>query len=387
MKVALIGQVFSPTHGGLERFSYNLASTLSAEGHEVHVYALRTESLPEAVQVHRVPVARRPRFLGLLDFHWKVRRALAEVDFDITYGLVRCFPLHVYRMGDGIQRHWLRLRYPSRLWRWLNCLVNPVHLVNLYLEKRIFAPRNCRRIVTNSQLCREHAMRYYQASPDRVKVIYNGVDHDLFNPQAARSHRDEVRAQLGLTTADVAIVYASNNWSRKGLPLILRAMAILGERGKRLHIVVVGRGRSAPMRSLAERLGLTERLHIVGPTRQIQRYYGAGDLLVLPTLYDPFANVCLEAMACGLAVVTTAENGASELICDGVNGYVQKNARDAEELAELLCRCLEKNRLQVMGEEARRTSLSFTRERNMLENLELFDRLLGDCTDDESRAL
>lgn len=376
MKIALIGQVFSPTHGGLERFSYNLASTLSAEGHDVHVYALRAESLPDAVQVHVVPIRRRPRFLGLLDFHWQIRKALAGQSFDITYGLVRCFPLHVYRMGDGIQRHWLQLRYPIAFWRWLNCLVNPVHLVNLYLEKQIFRQQNCRRIVTNSQLCREHAIRYYQAAPERVQVIYNGVDHGLFNPEAARSRREEVRAELGLDDTDIAIVYASNNWSRKGLPLILRATALLGERGKKLHIVVAGRGRATPIHKLADSLGLAARLHIVGPTRQIQKYYGAGDLLVLPTLYDPFANVCLEAMACGLPVVTTAENGASELISDGANGFVQQNARDALELAVLLERCLEKGRIQSMGAEARRTALAFTRERNMRENLALFSDLL-----------
>ena len=105
----------------------------------------------------------------------------------------------------------------------------------------------------------------------------------------------------------------------------------------------------------------------------MESYYGAADLAVLPTMYDPFSNVCLEAMACGLPVVTTAENGASELIHPGENGFVQHYSRSWGELAGLLSACLDSD-LTDMGAAARARVAGMTRERNMHETLDVIRR-------------
>ncbi len=376
MKIALVSHSFSLSHGGLERFSVNLATALHAEGHEVHAFAQRFADLPVGVTEHRLEVPRKPSFRRIFGFHRSAVRAVQGHSFDVVYGLARFAPLDVYRMGDGVQKHWMRIRYPFSPWRWLNYLINPTHLCNLYLERRILSGRDCRRIVTNSHLCAEHAQRYYGVPLDRIDVVYNGVNHQIFNPKTMAELRSEGRRELGLQDDDLALLHISNNWPRKGLSVLLRAVALLGDQGRHLHILVVGRGRPAPFRKLAGRLGLADRLHLVGETTQVQRYYAAGDLMVLPTLYDPFSNVCLEAMACGLAVVTTAENGASELIRLGENGYVQKNPRDVQELANCLGQCLNREALASMGAAARTTALPFTREKNMRETLAVFSRVL-----------
>jgi UDP-glucose:(heptosyl)LPS alpha-1,3-glucosyltransferase len=243
--------------------------------------------------------------------------------------------------------------------------------VNLYLESRILGVNGCR-LVTNSRLCRDHARQYYGVHPDRVQVIYNGVNHDIFSPGAVAPLREDCRRELGLRESDIALLYVSNNWQRKGLAVLMRAVAMLGGKGAALHLVVVGRGRPSSFERRARKLGLAERVHIVGPSNAVQRYYAAGDLLVLPTLYDPFANVCLEAMACGLPVVTTSSNGAAELIIPGENGYIQEDATDDGELAQLLANCLDRDCLQDMGTAARTTAEPFTRERNMRQTLDLF---------------
>jgi UDP-glucose:(heptosyl)LPS alpha-1,3-glucosyltransferase len=376
MRIALVNPVFSSSHGGLERFSINLATALHDEGHEVHVIGQRLEDLPNGVIRHPVQFSRWPSWWRPLSFQRAVRQVLATSSFDVVYGLCRCFPLHFYRMGDGVQRHWLRLRYPFALWRWLACLFNPVHLVNLYLESRVLGANGCR-LVTNSRLCREHARHYYGVKPDRVQVIYNGVNHDIFSPGAVAPLRADCRRELGLREADIALLYISNNWQRKGLAVLMRAVAMLGEKGAVLHLVVVGRGRPRSFHRLAWQLGLKERVHFVGPSSEVQRYYAAGDLLVLPTLYDPFANVCLEAMASGLPVVTTSSNGAAELIVPGENGYIQEDASDAGELARLLSNCLDRDRLHELGKAALTTAEPFTRERNMQQTLDLFGSRLS----------
>lgn len=374
MKIALVNHSFSLSHGGLERFSVNLATTLQGAGHEVHVFGQRFADLPQEVSAHQLEIARKPAWRRIIAFHRAAARAVRSEPFDAIYGLARFFPLDIYRMGDGVQAHWLRLRYPFAPWRWLNCLINPVHLVNLWLERRIFREGRCR-IVTNSRLCREQAQAYYGVAPGRIAVVYNGVDHDVFNPERLAAGRDAMRHDLGLAPDDIAILHVSNNWRRKGLAVLLRAMAAQGAAGAHLHAVVVGRGRPAPLRKLARRLGIADRVHLVGETREVDKYYGASDLMVLPTMYDPFSNVCLEAMACALPVITTAQNGAAELVRPGENGFIQRNAQDSGELAALLGPCLDPGRLRAMGRAAREVARPFTRERNMRETLGVFERL------------
>lgn len=374
MKIALVNNSFSLSHGGLERFSVNLATTLAETGHEVHAFGQRFSDLPPAVTIHPLQVPRKPAWRRIIAFHRGAARSVQGHDFDVIYGLARFFPLDIYRMGDGVQRHWLRLRYPFAPWRWFNCLINPAHLANLWLERRIFRDTDCR-IVTNSRLCKEQAQAYYGVAAHRIDVVYNGVDHQLFNPERLAPLRNVVRGELGLQPADIAVLHVSNNWSRKGLAILLRAIASQGKAGQHLHAIVVGRGRPTPFLKLAQKLGISERVHLVGETREVDKYYGASDLMVLPTMYDPFSNVCLEAMACALPVITTAQNGAAELIRPGKNGFIQKHARDAGELADLLGQCLDPVRLSVMGQVARQVAQPFTREQNMLETLGVFERI------------
>ena len=376
MKIALVNKTFSLSHGGGERFSVNLTMALRRQGHEVHVFAQQVENLPEQVILHGIPMGRKPSFRRVLSFANRARDMLAGEVFDIVYGLTQIFPQDLHRMGGGIHRHWMRVRYPFAPWRWLNYLINPTHLVNLYLESRIYKTGNFRCIVTNSELCKRHAQEYYGVPPERVFVIYNGVDHAVFDPEKVLLHRERMREEIGLSRTDVAVLFVASNWKRKGLDVLLRAVSVLGEKGRSFHVVVVGRGNPATINRLIRRLNLEGRVHFCGPTHSVDKYYGAGDLLALPTLYDPFANVCLEAMACGLPVVTSAANGAAEIIRQGENGLIQQEATNARELGLLLVHFLGEEQRRKMGQAARDTALKFTTERNLAETVELFRQVL-----------
>jgi UDP-glucose:(heptosyl)LPS alpha-1,3-glucosyltransferase len=377
MKIALVNRVFSPSHGGLERFSVNLAGALLRAGHEVHAFGQSFSDLAEGVTIHPLPTGRKAFWGRLLDFHRQAARAVGVGQFDIVLGLTRFFPTDVYRMGDGVQRHWMRISYPFPPWRWFNYLVNPAHATNLYMERRILGG-GTRRIITNSRLCREQVCRYYGVPEEKVEVVYNGVDHTVFNPGVKDAWRSTVRKQLGLAADDIALLHVSNNWRRKGVEVTLRSMASLGQAGEKMHLLVVGRGKAEAFRLLVLKLGLESRVHFIGSSPEVERYYAAGDLLILPTLYDPFSNVCLEAMACGLPVVTTAGNGASEIIEEGKNGYIQRDAKNARELVRILKNCLDSATLRRMGEAAHQVSQAFTPERNMQETLAVFEKVVAE---------
>jgi UDP-glucose:(heptosyl)LPS alpha-1,3-glucosyltransferase len=371
LRIALVAKSFSCSHGGAERFATTLARELVREGNTVHVVAETVADLPDDVKVHLVETRRKPAFLRVIFFALKARRVVSGLPLDIVYGLTQFFPQDLYRMGGGIHLHWLRVRYPFFLWRWINCLINPTHLAQLWLERNIYRPKNYHVIVTNSELCRRHAVTYYRVQDERIRVIYNGVDHDLFNPENVRKHRSEIRKGLNIPEDAIAVLFIATNWHRKGLGVLLEGLSQLGESGQSMHVIVLGRGRPKPFLRLAGRLGLGARLHFVGPTNKVERYYGAGDLLVLPTLYDPFANTCLEAMACALPVITTSTNGVAELIRHGENGLVLEDPRDSEGLCRLLRKCLDKKTLARLGEGGYVTAKQFTLRKNVEETLAL----------------
>ena len=100
-----------------------------------------------------------------------VRFALSRNHFDIVNGLSQIYPQDIYRLGDGIHKHWLTVRR-STIFSRLYDKVSPRHRLLLHLEKKIFSPGNYKRIITNSELCKGHAIDYYKVPPELVDVIY-----------------------------------------------------------------------------------------------------------------------------------------------------------------------------------------------------------------------
>ena len=119
---------------------------------------------------------------------------------------------------------------------------------------------------------------------------------------------------------------------------------------------------------LAEKLSVADHINFEGPTREIQKAYQSSDLFVFPSLYDPFANVVLESLACGLPALTTTTNGSSEIIEEGSNGYVVEGATDhlADDLADRILKFLNLSpeERREMRLASRKTAEHYTIERN-----------------------
>jgi UDP-glucose:(heptosyl)LPS alpha-1,3-glucosyltransferase len=139
---------------------------------------------------------------------------------------------------------------------------------------------------------------------------------------------------------------------------------------------VVGRGNPFPFRRIAQQIGLGEQLFFVEETDNIFHYYGVGDIVVLPTLYDPFSNVCLEALACGIPVITTKENGASEIIRPGETGIVISGPHNRAELAAGISRFLPHEVRDSVKGKAPRSVQNFTIEENTRRTLEVYQNVL-----------
>ncbi|MGA8053544.1 MAG: glycosyltransferase family 4 protein, partial [Burkholderiales bacterium] len=155
----------------------------------------------------------------------------------------------------------------------------------------------------------------------KLHVIYNGVDTEAFHPRLKREHRAAMRLRLGIPESAPVLLVVGSGFERKGVGRLVAALAAMPERDARL--VVVGRDKAeGAFRREARTLGVAERAHFAGPQQDVRPWYGLADAFALPTLYDPFPNAALEALACGLPIATSVQSGAAELVREGANGMV-----------------------------------------------------------------
>lgn len=326
MKLALIRKTYTP-FGGAERHVDRFLDALLERGHEVHLFTARWRASGpprEGFRVVRVPVIRGARWAEAWSFAVAASRLACAGGYDVVHSFDRVRRCDVYRAGDGCHREWLRRRRAAQP-GWLRAIpsLNPLHLVYLALERGLFEG-GCRAIVANSRRGREDILTHYRADPDRIHVIYNGVDLDRWRvPDAAQ--RLAARRAAGIGDDERLVLLVGSGFDRKGVATAVRALAAL--KHPRARLAVVGRGRSHPYARLAASLGVGDRVRFAGPVQDISTWYAAADLLLLPTVYDPFANVCLEALACGVPVVTSAANGAAEVLTEET-GVVVEAASD-----------------------------------------------------------
>ncbi len=374
MKIALINPIFSRSHGGGENYPLDLARALIDLGHEVHLVGRLIDFAPDGAVPHLLTPPNWLRFLRPLYFSGHACRFLTGQRFDFTYAMNRSLGADATFLGGGVHGHHLAMRYPNMVSRGLHILMRPVNIVNYHLERQLYQHQPNPFVVANSQLAKSHLMRAYGVPDKNIAVVRHGIDHAVFNGEVRATYRQAMRTELGITQDDVAVIFVANNYRLKGLPVLIDALGLL--RGdvaaKRLRLIVVGKGKAGEYRLQARHRGVADQVRFVGPSAEIQRLYAAGDVFALPTQYDPFAVVTIEAMACGLPAITSRDNGASEIIEHGRTGFVLDSPRDADELADCLRQLLDKERRLAMGQVAATTTAMLTHEANARATLAAF---------------
>ena len=161
------------------------------------------------------------------------------------------------------------------------------------------------------------------------------MDTSIFNHEARLSRRSGSRQSLDLDDRDFVFLLIGNDWKKKGLDLLLRALAIIDIP---IQLFVVGKDDPGLYRSALRQLRLDNRVRFLVPSADVLSFYAATDAYVAPSLEDAFGLPILEAMACGLPVIASVQAGASENIIDGTTGYLLRDPMNHVELAELIRR-------------------------------------------------
>ena len=347
MKLLIIARPFV-FHGGVERATAGLLRALVEHGYEVHLLSPgRRQAMPGVTQ-HLLRIPPLPAAARVLALAAAARLAVARSTWDVVQSHERTLRQDVYRAGEGCHRAYLASLGDHPRAR------SVYHRIVLALERRVFAVTPA--IVAIARRGAAEIASLYSVPPTRIAVVYNGVDLDRFHPRNRALHRATARAEAGIPAEAFTLLFIGNGFERKGLATLLEALARVPEPARRL--IVIGKGDRRPFDAQAARLGVADRLVWLGLRPDVERWYAAADVVSVPSRYEPFGNVHLEALASGVPVVASAAAGGAEVIQEGLNGAIV-DPRDAGALAAALER-LRGQQSSQLAEAARRSAEPFT---------------------------
>lgn len=341
--------------GGAEAYLLRLAAGVVSAGHDVRLY---TAGEWPADQWKFGPVIRL-QARSASSFADELEKVSPRQECDILMSLERVWRCDVYRAGDGVHRAWLERREEmAGPLQKLRRLLNRKHSATLALEETLFAKGGAKRVIANSHLVKEEIGRCYGFPDDKIEVVYNGIPLELFHRDD--EDRKKTRKDFGLGEEDVAVLFAGSGWERKGLRFAIEAVE---RQPRHVRLFVAGRG---DRRSFS-----SDRVQFLGIVKDMPALLRAADIFLLPTIYDPFSNACLEALAAGLPVITTRGNGFSEIIENGRHGTIVDDAREVEVLATALQFWSDPDRRVQAQVDNRALAAHFDISRNVAETLRI----------------
>lgn len=369
---------------GTERALAELLERLARDYHcEIHLYAQRTEDLvlsrsaacsnqeSGAILWHKVPSIPGPHLLQFLFWLianriWRAwHRGIRGLQFDLVFSPgINCFDADlviVHALFHSLQKLAQQENKTPRPGFYRRFHRRAYYSLLTWLERRIYSNSK----VSLAAVSRRTAAllnRYFHRQD--VRVIPNGVDAVQFSPSRRLALRAEARFRRKFLETDFVLLLIGNDWRNKGLSAILAAMAARPEIP--LRLLVAGRDAMAlPFLEAARSLGLNEKCRWETSSVDAIDLYAAGDLYVSPSCEDSFGLPVLEAMACGLPVITSVNAGVSELMRDGIDGFILRDPRDSRALAQLLGELFGNAQLRNhIGEAAAEAARGWTWDRN-----------------------
>ena len=431
MKVALVIEHFDARRGGAEQWTCQFASRLLHRGFQVHVVckdaaqadntgsdtaAVRTRtnqptqtarhasnsrhfgstcatiadaarlavgdrtSAPGTARQSGIVIHRLGR-CGRLAFAARAEKLLRSLDLDVIHDMGSGWYADVFQPHDGSRlAQWQQKLAQLPSWqqtikRLLMSVLPRYRAFRRLMHRQYSAPH--RLIVALSRMCAEDIQQNHAVPPERIRIIYNGVDVARFDQTACRQLRQPARQSLGVHEEETLLLFVGNDFRRKGLDAAIRALARLRSEGFRAVLAVAGGGPARQCLRLASEAGVADSLKMLGPVSDILRCYAAADVLVLPTWYDPCSLAVLEAAACGLPSVTTRYNGAGELLRHGVSGMILSDPGDDVQLAAHLRLLMSYLVRQEMARQARKVALRHTLDHNCQQIVDVYQEVLG----------
>lgn len=294
--------------GGLEKYTLQLMRAFAAKGCEVTLLTTGEPPVIEGANVVSLAPDSKFTWLHLTRFDRLCRNWLSSHPQDIVFGMERTTTHTHYRAGSGVHAIYMARRcFVDTFWKRLTLPLNPLHRKILSMEKKAFEDPHLKVLFTNSYMVQKEIQSTYKTLPEKIEVVHNGVEWEKWGGPFEQTFQLKKKGLFEL-------LFIGNGYKRKGLIFLLQALTHIKTD---YHLTVVGKDKNLPFFiDWATRHGLKEKISFVGPQDTILPFYQKADALVIPSIYDPFANVTVEALAMGLYVVSSPFNGGSEVLKD-----------------------------------------------------------------------
>jgi UDP-glucose:(heptosyl)LPS alpha-1,3-glucosyltransferase len=353
VKIALVHKRLD-LNGGTERDLYQTTEGLRDLGHEVHLFCSEYPvPAPRGVVWHRVPVVPLGRTLRLWSFAFSARKLPEKSHCDVVVNFGRMFDADVLRCGGGTHRGFLRRMGAQggagrRLWQSLSVY----HRSLLAIEQRQFHSSRVEKIIAVSELVKNDILANYTVPPEKIAVLYNGVDPHRFHPGRRDEFRRSVREQWKIPLDAPLVLFVGSGFRRKGLDRLIRLW-----RSRELataYLLVIGSdARIRRYRTWGDSVA-PGKIVFTGRQDEIEKFYAAADVAALPSRQEAFGNVVLEALASGVPVLVSRDAGAAEVLTGGLAQGIVDRADDPPELRAKLLSLIDKSNDPVLAKEARR---------------------------------
>lgn len=351
MKIGLVLEHFDPQRGGLEHWTWQFAGRLAELGHEVHIIAcdFAAPAFEKAPVLHPVKNATSPRLRAA-----RFEQVLRPMRLDVIHDMGCGWHADIFHPHGGSTRAFREhnlMRIPR--WRQIRFWRERRYREQAEIERRQLADPGAL-VVAVSQMVLEHFHTLHGVPQERLRLIHNGVDVERFSPQHCAGIREASRRMSGTSGDETVFLLVAHNLRLKNAESAIRALAVLAAGGAPARLVIAGGKRPGPFVELARKLGISDRVTFLEAVGDIRPCYAAADVCVHPTWYDPCSLVALEALACGLPLITTRFNGVSELMAEGKEGFLLPSPAGVLALAEKMRLLLDPALRAKMGASARR---------------------------------
>ena len=384
MKIAFCLEKFNPARGGAEMYVADLSRRICARGHQVHIFTTMNAVFPFAnLHIHLIRVPHRPRFFRTVAFALKINQKVKAGGFDVIHAFERTLGMNIIQplggsyvaslignlrsLNGGFSRAVKLLSYFFSFRRWAYFVLEKIQMKEADV------------VIAISAMVKNDLIRYNRVPADQIRIVRNGVDLDKFNPDNRKMYRDKVRLDLGVGVEEILILFVAHNFRLKGLSSLIKALEWLNrdQRKGKHRLAVLGNGKNKQFRAYSRKHNVADDVIFLGGRRRTEIFYAAADICVHPSFYDPSALVVLEAMASGLPVITTIFCGTSEIVEEGVNGFVVDDPNDTPIMVERIRQLSDPAVRENIGRRGRATAERFPYSRNQMEILNIYDEYIG----------
>jgi UDP-glucose:(heptosyl)LPS alpha-1,3-glucosyltransferase len=276
------------------------------------------------------------------------------------FSLDRIICPDIYRAGDGVHKVFLTFEKKSKL--------NPLHMIYIFLEKKSFI--NSKKIITNSCMVKNEIINVYDIDENKIKVVYNGVEIKKFN---YINSYNKLSSEFMIDNSEIIILYAGSGFKRKGVEEFIKIISLIKD--QRVKAFIVGKDKNFQyFKKLAKDYLVDNKIIFTGEREDIDNFYTVSDIFILPTHYDPFSNVILEAMSFNNAVFTTRQNGASEIL---ENEFIMNNPNDFSIVKKIVYLINNPNELKKIKAHNLTVVKEFSIEKNLFESIKVVDEVIN----------